>query len=129
MRVESKMVGYDGATNTPAQQPKTLLVSNLPGTGKSLSPPPRYMANGNDSIVERLSTCEAEHFRLYFDWRLESSAITKLSSIWTEWKFLRLLYQQEIGRKIDQVVGTEISDVGIPWDPSFAYWTSSGSTS
>jgi Protein of unknown function (DUF3435) len=46
-----------------------------------------------------------------------------LSSIWTEWKFFRLLYQQKTGRKIDQVVGIEISDVGIPWDPSFVYWT------
>ena len=76
------------------------------------------------SPQERLTNCKPEHFRVYFDWRLEGSSITKLSTIWTEWKFLRLLYQREVGRKIDQVVGTEISEVGsVGRDPSFTlYW-------
>jgi Protein of unknown function (DUF3435) len=78
----------------------------------------------NVSPQERLTNCEPEHFRVYFDWRLEGSSIAKLSTIWTEWKFLRLLYQREVGRKIDQVVGTEISEVGsVGRDPSFTlYW-------
>jgi hypothetical protein len=49
-----------------------------------------------------LSRCSAQIFRLV-DWRLGTYNISKQSTIWVEWKFLRLLYKREVGRKIDEI--------------------------
>lgn len=58
-----------------------------------------------------LSACVDEHFRVYVDWRLKNFNISKQSTIWVEWKFLRLLYKRETGRKVDELVGEQISEV------------------
>ncbi|OAT11875.1 FluG domain-containing protein [Blastomyces gilchristii SLH14081] len=49
----------------------------------------------------------AEHFRVYADWRLKNFNITKQSTIWVEWKFLRLLVKRETGRKVDELIGEQ----------------------
>jgi len=58
-----------------------------------------------------LAACLPQNFRLYADWRLANFKVKKQSTIWVEWKFLRLLYRRETGRKIDELVGEEISEV------------------
>jgi hypothetical protein len=58
-----------------------------------------------------LGACLPQNFRLYADWRLANFKVKKQSTIWVEWKFLRLLYRRETGRKIDELVGEEISEV------------------
>ena len=55
-----------------------------------------------------LSRCSVQNFRLCVDWRLGTYNISKQSTIWVEWKFLRLLYKREVGRKIDEIVGRGI---------------------
>ncbi|EDN03649.1 hypothetical protein I7I51_05473, partial [Histoplasma capsulatum] len=57
-----------------------------------------------------LSACVDENFRVYADWRLKNFNITKQSTIWVEWKFLRLLFKRETGRKVDELVGELISE-------------------
>ncbi|OJD10206.1 hypothetical protein ACJ73_09890, partial [Blastomyces percursus] len=57
-----------------------------------------------------LSECVDENFRVYADWRLKNFNITKQSTIWVEWKFLRLLFKRETGRKVDELVGELISE-------------------
>jgi len=52
-----------------------------------------------------------EHFRrVYADWKLKNFNISKQSTIWVGWKFLRLLYKRETGRKVDGLVGELISE-------------------
>ncbi|KAL1963643.1 hypothetical protein VTN77DRAFT_7964 [Rasamsonia byssochlamydoides] len=58
----------------------------------------------------QLAACLPENFRFYADWRLTNYKITKQSTIWVEWKFPRLLYKREVGRKIDELVGEQISE-------------------
>ncbi|OJD21830.1 hypothetical protein ACJ73_06825 [Blastomyces percursus] len=55
-----------------------------------------------------LSACVDENFRVYADWRLKNFNVTKQSTIWVEWKFLRLLFKRETGRKVDGLVGGEL---------------------
>ncbi|EEQ88960.2 FluG domain-containing protein [Blastomyces dermatitidis ER-3] len=57
-----------------------------------------------------LAICVAENFRVYIDWRLKNFSIKKQSTIWVEWKFLRLLFKREIGRKVDKLAGEQISE-------------------
>jgi hypothetical protein len=52
--------------------------------------------------------------RYYADWRLKNFNVKKQSTIWVEWKFPRLLYKREIGRKIDELIGEQISEVLLP---------------
>ncbi|EEH03246.1 FluG domain-containing protein [Histoplasma capsulatum G186AR] len=52
----------------------------------------------------------AESFRVNADWRLNNDNIRKQSTIWVEWKFLRLLFKRETGRKVDELVGEQISE-------------------
>lgn len=58
-----------------------------------------------------LAECVAENFRVYADWRLKNFSVTKQSTIWVEWKFLRLLFKRQTGRKVDELVGEQISEV------------------
>lgn len=58
-----------------------------------------------------LAACTAENFRVYADWRLKNFKIQKQSTIWVEWKFLRLLFKRETGRKVDEFIGEQISEV------------------
>ncbi|OJD24587.1 hypothetical protein ACJ73_04052 [Blastomyces percursus] len=51
-----------------------------------------------------------ENFRVYADWILKNFNIIKQSTIWVEWKFLRLLFKRETGRKVDELVGELISE-------------------
>jgi hypothetical protein len=60
---------------------------------------------------KHLSVCSAENFRHYADWRLKQFNITKQLTIWVEWKFLRLLYKEEVGRKLDELIGQVVSEV------------------
>ncbi|OJD23960.1 hypothetical protein ACJ73_04688 [Blastomyces percursus] len=64
---------------------------------------------GVDSSAH-LAACTAENFRVYADWRLKNFKVQKQSTIWVEWKFLRLLFKREIGRKVDEFVGEQISE-------------------
>ncbi|OJD11662.1 hypothetical protein ACJ73_09496, partial [Blastomyces percursus] len=57
-----------------------------------------------------LSECVDKNFRVYADWRLKNFNITKQSTIWVEWKFLRLLFKRETGRKVDELVDELISE-------------------
>ncbi|OJD27699.1 hypothetical protein ACJ73_00909 [Blastomyces percursus] len=50
-----------------------------------------------------LSECVDKNFRVYADWRLKNFNITRQSTIWVEWKFLRLLSKRETGRKVDEL--------------------------
>ncbi|QSS59407.1 hypothetical protein I7I51_08842 [Histoplasma capsulatum] len=61
---------------------------------------------GVDSNVY-LTACAGENFRRYADWRLSQFNVTKQSTIWVEWKFLRLLYKRVAGKKMDEVVGEQ----------------------
>ncbi|OJD24725.1 hypothetical protein ACJ73_03904 [Blastomyces percursus] len=45
----------------------------------------------------------------YADWRLSQFSITKQSTIWVEWKFLRLLYKKVAGKKLDEIIGEQVS--------------------
>ena len=65
---------------------------------------------GVDSSAH-LAACTAENFRVYIDWRLKNFKVQKQSTIWVEWKFLRLLFKREISRKVDEFVGEQISEV------------------
>jgi hypothetical protein len=58
-----------------------------------------------------ISHCSAENFRHYVDWRLKTYNISKQSTIWVEWKFLRLMYKRDTGRKMDELMGNEVSEV------------------
>ncbi|OJD25540.1 hypothetical protein ACJ73_03093 [Blastomyces percursus] len=57
-----------------------------------------------------LTACAGENFRRYADWRLSQFNITKQSTIWVEWKFLRLLYKRVAGKKLDEIVGEQVSE-------------------
>ncbi|OJD13734.1 hypothetical protein ACJ73_09169 [Blastomyces percursus] len=70
----------------------------------------RYCTFMGVSSYSYLSACTAENFRLYIDWRLSEFNIRKQSTIWVEWKFLRLLYKQVTGEKLDEIVGEQISE-------------------
>ncbi|TPX19903.1 hypothetical protein DIZ76_017697 [Coccidioides immitis] len=70
----------------------------------------RYCTFMGVSSYSYLSACTAENFRLYIDWRLSEFNIRKQSTIWVEWKFLRLLYKQVTGEKLDDIVGEQISE-------------------
>lgn len=58
-----------------------------------------------------LTACVGENFRRHADWRLSEFNITKQSTIWVEWKFLRLLYKRVAGEKMDEIVGEQVSEV------------------
>ncbi|OJD21125.1 hypothetical protein ACJ73_07536 [Blastomyces percursus] len=70
----------------------------------------RYCTFIGVSSYSYLSACTTENFRLYIDWRLSEFNIQKQSTIWVEWKFLRLLYKRVTGEKLDEVVGEQISE-------------------
>ncbi|EDN02617.1 predicted protein [Histoplasma mississippiense (nom. inval.)] len=53
---------------------------------------------------------KSENFRRYADWRLSQFNVTKQSTIWVEWKFLRLLYKRVAGKKMDEIVGEQVSE-------------------
>ncbi|EDN08847.1 hypothetical protein I7I51_00505 [Histoplasma capsulatum] len=57
-----------------------------------------------------LTACAGENFRRYADWRLSQFNVTKQSTIWVEWKFLRLLYKRVAGKKMDEIVGEQVSE-------------------
>ena len=58
-----------------------------------------------------LSEGTAENFRFYFDWRLINYSILKKSTIWVEWKYLRLVYRQKTGNRPDDEVGEQVKNV------------------
>ncbi|EEQ86793.2 hypothetical protein RJZ56_007693 [Blastomyces dermatitidis] len=53
---------------------------------------------------------DGENFRHYANWRLSQFNVTKQSTIWVEWKFLRLLYKRVAGKKMDEIVGEQVSE-------------------
>jgi len=59
-----------------------------------------------------LHECSAQNFRRFLNWRLDTSNILKKSAIWVEWKYLRLVYRDETGKRPDDFVGQEVTDVG-----------------
>jgi len=61
-----------------------------------------------------LAACLAGNFKYYADWWLKNFNVKKQSTIWVEWKFLRLRYKREISRKIDEPIGEQISEYCFP---------------
>ncbi|OJD26944.1 hypothetical protein ACJ73_01667 [Blastomyces percursus] len=112
----------DGLTPDDYRARDTARVSQFKVTGKKYADATTISINrvqcfwnrhcifmGVDSSTH-LAACTAENFRVYADWRLKNFKIQKQSTIWVEWKFLRLLFKREIGRKVDEFVGEQISE-------------------
>ncbi|PGH23708.1 hypothetical protein AJ80_02314 [Polytolypa hystricis UAMH7299] len=70
----------------------------------------RYTAFMGVDSYSYLTACACENLRRYADWRLSAFSITKQSTIWVEWKFLRLLYKRVSGKKMDEVVGEQVTE-------------------
>lgn len=62
-----------------------------------------------------LAASKTKSFRRYVDWRLKKFQIIKQSTIWIEWKFLRLLYKREPDRKLDEMIEKQVSEISATW--------------
>jgi hypothetical protein len=51
-----------------------------------------------------------QNFGRYADWRLKDCHITKQSTVGAEWKFRRLPYKRETGRKMDELIGEQAGE-------------------
>ncbi len=58
--------------------------------------------------VEYLAADEYEHWRQFIYWRVHTSSIKAVGTIWTEWKWLRLYFKEQLSRSINEVVGKKV---------------------
>lgn len=61
--------------------------------------------------LEVLQNAGVEDFRRYIDYCLTNGNYTSQGAIWTRWKFLLCLYQDETGREVEMLVRREMHGV------------------
>ena len=58
-----------------------------------------------------LKWCTPQYFKYFFEWTLDSSAISHYSTVEVLWKYLRLVYKKQYGHTVHEAVGLKINNV------------------